>query len=383
MKDKMSTLKTKTRSKKLSDIIIILTLLGILTFPSCEFITELRTYTKAIKYFQKENFASALELFNSLPKDYKDKELYCDAITAMNACENKLWIEGVRAFESLFNRTQDMLFSKTPFSEERRNKEHYYLENIMNPLQKKFKSLNFVQNQDTFFISNNRGINDVQKLILSYYIDRFYDCLYFYYEEQYQQGKDLTLLAEYPLIEPSKTEGDYVKIEDQYKRRSIYDGWEWEGFISKWYSYRIEKSNSDSEIDPIKITGSGFFIDARNAPHAGVSYRSFCISPFSIAITPEELRYKINVSQSFSYAGFYTGYAGGMCTNDAYKTITTITIKDLVTGKILLSKRFYDDPPFSKEAGGDAYGYFSLTDERLEKDIKPILAKISRFLNCY
>jgi hypothetical protein len=129
--------------------------------------------------------------------------------------------------------------------------------------------------------------------------------------------------------------------------------------------------STDTSVSPVELTGEKLFIVTGGAPRNTSWYQKIlrAVPPFFLAEKPQEIRYVLNFSESYSKYGTYTDGTAG------YSISTQVTIKDTSDGSILFSKTYTELPPENTTLLGDVYGVRDFTED-LHADILPELEKI-------
>jgi len=374
-------------SKKVLIVLFISTCL--LMFFGCD--SNREQYEKAIATFGDEDFDTALTMFNSLPKHYKDVDLFCHTTSAVIEYKSGAWLNAVHSFEALSIQLDEILENKAKYSDEYLVK---LIENLLIPLGRAFNtstdhsfemvfSLGWVNGcmmrmksfvEDPIKHSSFRYINkSVEELNL--YGCLYYESLFRYYEEQTQLGYDITKLSEYPYKSVSAKAIDFLKI--LYKRR-----------IDK-LNERIEErkleefyTRTDASISPVKVIGIGIYINITKAKKTGERCRDIVryFPPSYLADTPENVRYVLLFTEKYSYFGTYTDGTKG------YVITIRVTLKNVATGKIIYTNQFTENPPDSAYIPlnpEDIYGGNNRWFSNFVDDISPTLKNIFALYGWY
>jgi|GEM_PF-2255606 len=208
--------------------------------------------------------------------------------------------------------------------------------------------------------------------------DLFGEYAYLYYDAQYKLGNhDLYSLSLMPLN---------AKIEN-------YFGKNWRNIRVENLKKIIENTENlanyynrnDILYNPVTTTGTGIYINESFNKY-GVDILSQKIIEdmpiFFLSDSPENIRYIVNFTGYAEIYGIY-GVNGTADGTFAYKTTTTVTIKDIVTSQIVFTKSYTAEPPTETTQSGDVYGmydYLTKLDESgksaYERDILPVLLKL-------
>ncbi len=324
------------------------------------------------------DFATAKAVAKTMPEDEFFAPVSRETIAAAEAYEAGNWLEAARLFESLSARTV-------------KNKKQFVLDTATS-LAIKIDAVNKEKGIETIHELGKRPEDYGQGP--GNYADCFYNCLYYYYDEQYRQGNELTELTEYPLIIPDGVKlsnGIFIGADD-----TVYQNWSW--YVREWCKYRndmmserIETSpglfeyyrKTDDSVSPVDVSGEGIYINTADAPRCTIDYL-IGVFPFAYATEPEDIRYIVNFSQEHSYHAMYDNGT------KAYVTFTTITIKDTKTGEILLSNEHMTMPSdtityLEGQTQGydtDEYAWFKLVGYRTEArdEIMPVLSPRVRLI---
>ena len=339
-------------------------------------------YERAIATFCDEDFDTALTMFNSLPKHYKDVDLFFHTTSAVIEYKSGSWLNAVRSFESLSIQLAEICNNKEKYSDEYLVK---LIENLLISLDSAIRNQSIPFEMDSSLGYLNGCMGSMKSFVeepKKYSFDRYHNksdwnlfgCLYYeslfrYYEEQTQLGYDIAKLPDYP-YKPgsSQRENDLVmfvrkrrmdKLNERVKERKL----------EEFYT------TTDASISPVEVIGTGIYVNITKAEKTGASYRDRIIRAFPpsyLADTPENVRYVFLFTEKYSYFSTYTDGTKG------YTTTTSVTLKDVATGEIIYTNQFTAKPSesviTSKWGEGDTYGNDCPLD--FKKDILPALEKI-------
>jgi len=301
-------------------------------------------------------------------------ELYELSNKACEAYETEDFLESARIFEELFYLYHDRYFmpswQRDPIPANLFRSPHSYYDEIFTPMRERIGELsnelgivlvNFLYSDDYWSRVERDPLFSRQSSVYEGYQDLFYSFLYLYYDERFRNGEDLAELSNYPLINRDAVRNSGF----------VRDIWrDWEIAMSSWKSYRW--NNIVENTSTIQIKGAGIYFDMSNAPYI-TGYTSVNrIFPFAYACVPEDIRYVITFSQSFSLFGRYDN------NTDAYSTITTVTIEDRLTYEVIFRNEYRSDPPSRVTSSNfvpyDTYAYIGY--KTVEPDIMIVLSEL-------
>ena len=369
-----------SKSKGLSFIII----LYMFTLSGCDSNREL--YENAISAFGAGDFNEALTMFNSLPKQYKDVDLFSRTSSAVIEYKSGSWLNAVRSFESLSIQLNEIFDNQKKYPNEYLVK---LVGDLLIPLGRAFNTssdqsipfemvfslgwVNSYMNKMKSFVedpakySSFRYINKrAQESNL--YGDLYYESLFRFYEEQTQLGYDIAELPEYPFKRVSAKEIDFLDI--LYNRRM-------EKLTENIKEFKLENyyAKTDNSVSPVEVTGTGIYVNttkARETRRNCLKIISF-FPPSCLADAPENVRYVLIFTEEYSYYGTYTDGTEG------YVTTINAVLKDTATGKIIYRNRFTSNPPDSvyiQFNPDNVYGNWDRIGNDFIPDILPALEKI-------
>ena len=370
---------------------------GVTMLAGCAIKNSDKNYQEALDEMQKGNFESAAKLFEDIPDNFKDTELFKATIRVIDLHNEKEWLDAIRIINTLcLAKLYELDTQRSRISTTRTKK---LRDSLLKPL---YTELNINENtigldngsrliyvtndsdpDEISSISSTINSNDtyiIIKALKNLYVDLLTDCLFhYYYTEQVLLGNDITLLSEYPYDRRRYYYGGYYEEDGSFNDTDSKMVRMWSSLYGHCQTM-VERSiieqnlseyyfKTDNSISPISVTGRGLYmniIKSDNSETRGLKV----IPPFYFAEKLEDIRYVLTIEETYNYVGFYRGIGG------AFSTKATITLKDMVTGKICFTHEYKAESPGAIDAGsreGAVYGLLDLSE--------PIETKVLLILN--
>jgi len=303
-------------------------------------------YENAVEKYYEGQYSDAMELFETLPGDYKLTEIYLESISSIAEIDNGNWISAALLLYNLQQQCDEIPYDRELYQE-------------LFKLQ---------------FSLTERGTPGID--IVAY-------CIYKYYEEQIMLGNNITDLPDHP-YRPHTDSNHYgltinidgVDIDVSFslwcnmrvwniKKQIKEQGLEY--FFDAKQSY---STNQGAGISPVTITGSGIYIVDNMTKSDSYTNRGFSIDPFCYADTPETVRYILSLWDEYRYYGTYNNGTKG------YTTVLFVTLTDVYDGEVLFARLYSAHPPSetSMNIYSDTYG--KLDSSEITSDIKHALSEI-------
>lgn len=300
-------------------------------------------YQQALERIEEMDLYTALTLFEQLPDDYEDANVYIMGLSGIKKYEDKAWLEASNYFSALIDAI-DIRYPRWTINSPMNPP---YEESLVIPI---FRIIYNVPLSDSE-VENSRFVD-----YISYYdyYELLQRALYQYYYEQTLNGNDIARLEYYPYKLEHNRPGSisllYTKI-----RTSIEESLDEQG-LNEYYNL------TDSSISPVEVSGDKLYITYEGDKGEVIEnlfslmdIRDKHIAPCCLALEPESIRYVLKFQESYTFAFSYSNNTKG------YTSIISATIKDVVTGEILYSFEASVDPPRMVEgqrANSDTYGRF-------------------------
>jgi len=319
------------------------------------------TYKKAVDAFEKCQFEKSIIYFNTLPENYKERELYVNTILACNYFNNNNWFQATEIFDNL-----NKQMNKAWISDKSKDNEWFKTKFINAVYQELNIDINSKSNHDILSYINpvGTGMDLTTTNSKEYFFFNLYtESLFRFYEEETNKGIDISKLEKYRYSPSSKQVGSHMKIL-YAKRLKALEADIVKNNLAEYYSRK------DNLKIPYNVTGNCIYINIDDDIINNVKY---LFPPLYIADRCESVRYVFNSSESSS---LYTYYSDG---TKGYAKTFNYYIKDVITGEIILKKTYKIAPPYSKSGNNDVYaGWTSQSDFNyiFLRDFLPILINI-------
>ena len=323
-------------------------------------------YKEAGSAFAHADFEAARTLLANIPPDYMETQLYLDAFAVIDGFESGNWLDATRGCNAIHRRwtlhyDKEKLFAGgfQPIT---------YVYSLMDKIAETQAGhpLNFK-------ISTSGG-RRYQSGFEKFGVDMMLFAPYLYYQEQYEQGKDLGELEAYPLTKGTLHLKDWAKYRSEQLASALKEDAQFAEYLAL----------TDDSISPTPVDGNGlylhmennfpvhaFYADTREHSPINIDLDGI-LSPFYLAGRPDQIRYVLSIVQNYIQYGTYTD------NSVAYQIDGQVTLKDTKTGRILMAKTYTAKPETKvvqkdKRTGILDYGPESTAFKR---DILPALKKI-------